>query len=627
VTLTGWRDLTSDKTFRPDGSVASDTLTIADTSGTVTFSSTNETTLDGLGRVGAFKVDGAMLYTLRYDDEGRLQRADFTSGEAITFDYDPVTHERRGHELQSPDSTGGVQWERDPRGFVAAETYTNGATTTRRGYGYDGRGALTRATTGADIASYTYTASGLPNSISDLAGARSVHHTSDHLIVGDVAYTWDAAGRVIGKGEWTFAYGANGQLTHASRPGRQVDFVYDDGGNRVLKRVDGVPVRANVAGGVLTEDHFVELVVIGGVVAGVLDNGHFTAVLTDPRGTPFTGPDGTPGLASPYGVRASHLGFAEVVDYARLGWDPDLDVVRMGVRDYDPKLSQFLTPDPLYFEDLEKCQGSPLQCSLYGYAGGNPISFIDPTGLGLGSWLQAKAADLVQGGFTVAGAVGGALLAIEGGPVAMYYAGTAGAAIGGGIGHAAASLIRDGGKSFTAEGAVAAIANSATGDMAFAVGGYFVRPLFGGVRAFFGRLRSLFSGNADLGSNGGAPVPAGPPEAPIQSPPPLRNVPADAEIRVLTPDKNGGAQYGVEYKWTNSEGKTIRWRVHGPSQNAPPGSNAASGEIYRVQVGKRYMDINGNLYPKNVHNPDSPHYDPEAANNTHIPFPGLFVWF
>lgn len=32
------------------------------------------------------------------------------------------------------------------------------------------------------------------------------------------------------------------------------------------------------------------------------------------------------------------------------------------------------------------------------------------------------------------------------------------------------------------------------------------------------------------------------------------------------------------------------------------------------------MDANGNLYPRNVHNPKSPHYDRAAANATHIPF-------
>jgi RHS repeat-associated protein len=380
VTLAGWRDLTRDRTYRADGALASDTLTITDAEGAVQFTSTKEIVLDNLGRASALKLDGDVLYTLSYDEEGRLARADFTSGEAITFDYDEVTHERRGHVVDAPASSGGTHWDRDPRGLVKAETYDHGTTTTRRDYDYDGRGSMTRSTTGGEILNYDYTASGLPSTITSATGSRSVRRLSRALTVSDTAYTWDANGRVVGKGEWTFEYGANGQLTRASRPGRQIEFVYDDANQRLFKRIDGHPVRANVAGGVLTEGHFIELVTIGGVLVGVLDNSQFTALLTDLRGTPFVGPDGTPNLASPYGVRDSHLGLAEVVDYARLGWDPDLDVVRMGVRDYDARLSQFLTPDPFYLEDLDACAQSPIECNLYSYAMNSPASYTDPSG-------------------------------------------------------------------------------------------------------------------------------------------------------------------------------------------------------------------------------------------------------
>jgi hypothetical protein len=108
----------------------------------------------------------------------------------------------------------------------------------------------------------------------------------------------------------------------------------------------------------------------------------------------------------------------------------------MGVRDYDPKLGQFLTPDPLYFADLDKCRASPLQCSLYGYAAGNPVSFIDPSGLGVTSFLRNLAADVVEIGVTVAGAAVGAAVGTFGGawtgPGAIVT-GSTGAVVGAGV--------------------------------------------------------------------------------------------------------------------------------------------------------------------------------------------------
>jgi RHS repeat-associated protein len=105
---------------------------------------------------------------------------------------------------------------------------------------------------------------------------------------------------------------------------------------------------------------------------------------------------------------------------------------------------------------------------------------------------------------------------------------------------------------------------------------------------------------------------------------PMSIVPDSAEVRWLKPDPNGGAQYGVEFKWKNGSGQTVRMRAHGPDGTAPPGSNAAIGDTFRVSIAGRYQDLAGNLFHKNVHNPNSPFYNPAAANDTHIPWPAAF---
>lgn len=52
-----------------------------------------------------------------------------------------------------------------------------------------------------------------------------------------------------------------------------------------------------------------------------------------------------------------------------------------GARYYDPALGRFISPDPLYMADPERCANNVIACNLFAYANNNPLAFIDPTGL------------------------------------------------------------------------------------------------------------------------------------------------------------------------------------------------------------------------------------------------------
>lgn len=66
--------------------------------------------------------------------------------------------------------------------------------------------------------------------------------------------------------------------------------------------------------------------------------------------------------------------------------------------------------------------------------------------------------------------------------------------------------------------------------------------------------------------------------------------------------------------------KTMRVRIHGIDSSAPVGSNAANGWIVRVQEGKKYLDPDtGQFQPPGISNQDSPFYNLDLANRTHIP--------
>lgn len=98
----------------------------------------------------------------------------------------------------------------------------------------------------------------------------------------------------------------------------------------------------------------------------------------------------------------------------------------------------------------------------------------------------------------------------------------------------------------------------------------------------------------------------------------LSRIPKDATRRELTP-QIGKVTEGFEYKWVQ-DGKTYRVRIHGIDESAPAGSNAANGWVVRVQKGKRYLDpVTMEYQPTGITNINSPNFNEELANRTHIP--------
>jgi RHS repeat-associated protein len=362
---------------------------------------------DAHGRLRTLSIDGQALATVVYDGEGRIDRIELASGAAVIYSYDPVTHEPNGFWHDNSLWNAGVEWTLDARALVARELVSFNGAYRDRAYGYDARGFLTAATDAESSARYTYTSSGLPATADDVLGQRSVNRTGAQSIdAGGTVYEVDALGRIARKGDLAFDYGPAGELAAARRGDTLWGFHYGHAGNRLLKTENGRPVAAYVDGGYLTADQFITPVHVAGHLLGVLEGSTFHLLAVDGRGTVLADRDGTPRLATPYGVRTQRADLSAALDYVEKGYDADLGTVRMGARDYDPLLGQFHTPDPLYLADPARCLASPVACNLYSYAANNPLLLVDPTGYDAWRWIKEKAAAAGRFGAGVGRGVG-----------------------------------------------------------------------------------------------------------------------------------------------------------------------------------------------------------------------------
>lgn len=269
-----------------------------------------------------------------FDEEGRLVQADSSTGESITYTYDAA-----GNRLRRTDSNGA-----EHAGVVDAGD---------RMQGY--------------------------------AGAAFTHNAMGQRVAATDTPT----------GDWTYTYDTTGGLRRAQGEVHDVEYVLDQAGRRIGRRVDGGPMtwwlyaglspiaefdanlrltKVFVYGTSHAPDHMITYAdgeatgryrfatdQVGSVVGVIRDDGVWVEHTTyTPFGRIISRGRGENAPTHPFG-------FAGGVYDEATGW------VRFGARDYDPWTGRWTAKDPIGFAGGD--------VNLYAYVGNDPVRFFDPTGL------------------------------------------------------------------------------------------------------------------------------------------------------------------------------------------------------------------------------------------------------
>lgn len=302
----------------------------------------------------------------QYDYQGQLKQA-FTAAPTVTCSASTIPTQTA---LGTGPSPYWATWTTDVIGKTTQRVDRTASTTATTAYTYPGNGsgivhphAVTQTVTtgpGAATRSYSYDAAGNTASRPGPSGAVQ-----------------------------TLSYDQGGDLvTVASGGSTLARMVYDPSGTRIVKRENG-KTTLTVAGTELSIDnttgtmtaarYYIHDESLVAVRTGNTNATLFT-IVADHQGTTHhqirnSDSQLRTSWQDPYGGQRGAAPTGWIGEKGFVGGTKDATgLIRIGARDYDPKLQRFTTVDPL--QDL----ADPLQWNPYLYANNTPVTKSDPTG-------------------------------------------------------------------------------------------------------------------------------------------------------------------------------------------------------------------------------------------------------